>query len=41
VLTALKSAPSSIPALLEYDYVGLGTSIDEVKQSLAYLKQTL
>jgi len=39
VLDVLKEFASSTPALIQYDYVGLRSSVDEVKASLAYLRQ--
>jgi sugar phosphate isomerase/epimerase len=37
VLSVLQSAAAPIPAMVEYDYVGLNSSVDEVTASLAYL----
>ena len=39
VLDVLKESASSIPALVEYNYVGLRSSVDEVKASVAYMRQ--
>jgi len=39
VLDVLKESASLTPALIQYDYVGLRSSVDEVKASLAYLRQ--
>ena len=36
VLAALQSSAPAIPALIEYDYVGLRSPVDELKASLAY-----
>ena len=41
VLNLLKSAATPIPAFVEYDYVGLHSSIDEVTASVAYLTHAL
>ena len=41
VLDVLKESASSTPALIEYDYVGLRSSVDEVTASLAYVRQAL
>src|SRR5262245_30565984 len=38
VLAALAESEPPVPALVEYDYVGLRTAVDEVKASLAYLR---
>ena len=38
VLTAAASARPAVPALLEYDYGGLRSSVEEVRLSLAYLR---
>ena len=38
VLAVLAESESPLPALVEYDYVGLRTPMDEVKASLAYLR---
>jgi sugar phosphate isomerase/epimerase len=38
VLDVLKTSASSIPAFVEYDYVGLHSSVDEVAAALAYLQ---
>jgi len=38
VLDILKESASSTPALVEYDYVGLRSSVDEVAASIAYLR---
>ena len=37
VLGVLKASAPAIPALVEYDYVGLRSSVDELKASLAYV----
>ena len=37
VLDVLKTSASSIPAFVEYDYVGLHSSVAEVNASLAYM----
>ena len=37
VLALLRTSTRSIPAFAEYDYVGVGSSQDEVSASLAYL----
>jgi len=39
VLAALRSSSPTVPAIIEYDYVGLRSSVDELKASLAYCKQ--
>jgi sugar phosphate isomerase/epimerase len=39
VLGLLKASPSVVPAFSDYDYLGLHSSVDEVKASLAYLAQ--
>ncbi len=41
ILGVLDTSPTSIPALVEYDYVGLRSTTDEVAASLAYLKNAL
>jgi sugar phosphate isomerase/epimerase len=38
VLTALHSSAPVVPALIEYDYVGLRSSVDELKASLEYCR---
>ena len=38
VLAALQSSTPAIPAMIEYDYVGLRSSVDELKASLAYCR---
>jgi sugar phosphate isomerase/epimerase len=38
VLSALGTSTSGVPALIEYDYVGLRSSVDELKASLAYCR---
>lgn len=38
VLAALRDTPPAIPALIEYDYVGLRSSVDELKASLAFCR---
>jgi sugar phosphate isomerase/epimerase len=37
VLDVLKASAPAIPALIEYDYVGLRSPVDELKASLAYV----
>ena len=39
VLNVLKTSAPSIPAIVEYDYVGLHSSVDEVAASIAYLQK--
>src|SRR4029450_162011 len=39
VLNVLKTSDQSIPALVEYDYVGLHSSVEEVTACVAYLAQ--
>jgi sugar phosphate isomerase/epimerase len=39
VLATLRSSSPTIPALIEYDYVGLRSTVDEVKASLAYCRK--
>lgn len=41
ILGVLDTSRSSIPALVEYDYVGLRSTTDELAASLAYLKNAL
>jgi len=41
VLTLLRDKHYPIPALIEYEYKGAGTSVEEVKKCLAYMKQAL
>lgn len=41
VLTLLKQKRYNIPALLEYEYKGTGTPVEEVKKSLAYMKNAV
>jgi sugar phosphate isomerase/epimerase len=41
VLTLLKEKRYKIPALLEYEYKGTGTPVEEVKKSLAYMKSAV
>ncbi len=41
VLTLLKEKKYPIPALVEYEYKGTGTSIEEVQKCLAYMKAAL
>jgi sugar phosphate isomerase/epimerase len=38
VLAALRAPGSGVPALVEYDYVGLRSSVEELKSSLAYCR---
>ena len=38
VLAALQSSSPAIPAMIEYDYVGLRSSVDELKASLAFCR---
>ena len=37
VLDVLKASAPTIPALVEYDYVGLRSPVDELRASLAYV----
>jgi sugar phosphate isomerase/epimerase len=39
VLGVLADSEAPVPALVEYDYVGLRTAVDEVKASLAYVRE--
>jgi hypothetical protein len=39
VLKRLKTSEFRIPGVVEYDYVGLHSSVDEVTASLAYVSQ--
>jgi len=39
VLKRLKASAFQIPGVIEYDYVGLHSSVDEVTASLAYVTQ--
>jgi sugar phosphate isomerase/epimerase len=41
VLQLLKTSQWSIPALVEYEYRGKGTSVEEVKKCMDYAKQAL
>jgi sugar phosphate isomerase/epimerase len=41
VLRLLRDKRYPIPALIEYEYKGTGTSIEEVKKCMAYMKQAL
>lgn len=41
VLNLLKASASSIPAVVEYDYVGLHSSVDEVKAAVAYMARAI
>ncbi len=41
VLAVLETSRSAIPALVEYDYVGLRPTIDEIASSIAYLKNAV
>jgi sugar phosphate isomerase/epimerase len=41
VLRGLETSRSSIPALVEYDYVGLRSTVEELTASLAYMKRAL
>jgi sugar phosphate isomerase/epimerase len=41
VLAALQAASSRIPALIEYDYVGLRSSVEELKASMAYCRAAM
>jgi sugar phosphate isomerase/epimerase len=41
VLQALKKNKWSIPALVEYEYRGTGTSVEEVKKCMDYAKQAI
>jgi sugar phosphate isomerase/epimerase len=40
VLDVLRTSARSIPALVEYDYVGLHSPVEEVTASVAYMAQT-
>jgi sugar phosphate isomerase/epimerase len=41
VLRVLESTPPPVPAVIEYDYVGLRSTADEVKASLAFCRSAL
>ncbi len=41
VLALLKEKKYKIPALIEYEYKGAGTPVEEVKKSLAYMKSAV
>lgn len=41
VLTLLRDKKYAIPALVEYEYKGTGSSIEEVKKCMAYMRQAL
>jgi sugar phosphate isomerase/epimerase len=41
VLAALGASGSDIPAMIEYDYVGLRSSVDELRASLAYCRTAM
>jgi sugar phosphate isomerase/epimerase len=41
VLTLLKEKKYAIPALVEYEYRGTGTSVEEVKKCMEYMRQAL
>jgi sugar phosphate isomerase/epimerase len=41
VLRVLESTPPPVPAVIEYDYVGLRSTADEVKASLAFCRGAL
>lgn len=41
VLVLLRDKKYPIPAFIEYEYKGTGTSIEEVKKCMAYMKQAL
>jgi sugar phosphate isomerase/epimerase len=41
VLNALKGGAVSVPAIVEYDYVGLRSSVEEVTAAMAYLTRAL
>ena len=41
VLTLLREKHYPIPAFIEYEYKGTGTSVEEVKKCMAYMKQAL
>ena len=41
VLTLLKDKHYNIPCMIEYEYKGTGTSPEEVKKCMAYMKQAL
>jgi len=41
VLVLLRDKKYPIPAFIEYEYKGVGTSIEEVKKCMAYMKQAL
>jgi protein involved in ribonucleotide reduction len=40
-LTLLKEKKYKIPALVEYEYKGAGTPVEEVKKCLAYMKSAI
>jgi sugar phosphate isomerase/epimerase len=41
VLTALAGSTPRIPAVIEYDYVGLRSSVDELRASVAYCRAAM
>ncbi len=41
VLTLLRDKKYPIPAFVEYEYKGTGTSVEEVRKCMAYMKQAL
>jgi hypothetical protein len=41
VLVLLKENRYPIPALIEYEYRGAGTPIEEVKKCMAFMRQAL
>jgi len=41
VLALLRDKRYPIPAFIEYEYMGKGTSVDEVKKCMAYMRQAL
>jgi hypothetical protein len=41
VLDDLQSSVTPVPAIVQYDYVGLHSSVEEVRASLAYVAQTI
>ena len=41
VLAALRGSAPAIPAVVEYDYVGLRSTVDEVKACVQYCRASL
>ena len=41
ILATLRASAPGVPALIEYDYVGLHASVDELKACMAYCRRAM